>query len=139
MCRKKSLGQSLVEFALFFPILLLLTAGGADLARVYFVGIQMADGTRQVALQLSENPNMTQTNAALKTAIEQASSGSALGCPNENTNLTVRTVTVSDPTANGAQLETITATCSVPLLTPFLHSPVAISASAQTLLVESSQ
>jgi hypothetical protein len=47
-------GQSLVEFALILPILLLLTAGVVDLARVFASYIALSDAAREAALFAAE-------------------------------------------------------------------------------------
>lgn len=47
-------GQSLVEFALILPILLLLTVGVVDLARVFTAYIAVTDAAREAALYAAE-------------------------------------------------------------------------------------
>jgi len=59
------------------PLLLLLVAGGGDLARAYFVGIQMSDGAREAALYLAANPPYT--SASYTAALPP--SGTYTGCP----------------------------------------------------------
>jgi Flp pilus assembly protein TadG len=49
-------GQSLVEFALSLPLLLLVLSGLLDLGRVYFVYVALEDGAGEGALYLSINP-----------------------------------------------------------------------------------
>jgi Flp pilus assembly protein TadG len=139
--KPRSRGQSLVEFALVAPILLLLLSGGADLARAYFVGIQIADGARQAALYASDNPPNSQapgsgyTSAELE-AIAKDNAGSAaglLGCPSG-----AITVTVGSPTAygtSGSFYQPISVSCALPLLTPLLPSPVHIASQAEALIV----
>jgi len=66
------------------PILLFLVAGGGDLARAYFVGIQMSDGARESALYIAANgPYLTQgsSTASSEYAAELPSSGTYTGCP----------------------------------------------------------
>ena len=56
---KRSRGQSLVEFALLSPILLLLAAGMLDLGRAYYYEVASIDAARDAArygIGLSRNP-----------------------------------------------------------------------------------
>jgi Flp pilus assembly protein TadG len=57
--RKRSRGQSLVEFALLSPILVLLTAGILDLGRAYYYEVASIDAARDAArygIGLAANP-----------------------------------------------------------------------------------
>lgn len=130
-------GQSLVEFALVVPVLLLLLAGGADLARAYFVGIQVADGARQAALYAS-NSGGSYTSAELtQIAADNAGAGSLLGCPANGVTVTFGSTTGNAPPLSSTKLyrQPVTVVCELPLLTPLLPSPVAIRATAEVLVV----
>ncbi|MDA8330641.1 MAG: pilus assembly protein [Candidatus Dormibacteraeota bacterium] len=141
MARKsRSRGQSLVEFALVAPLLLLLLSGGADLARAYFVGIQIADGARQAALYASDNPPVSgapgsgYTSADL-VAIAKNNAGSTaglLGCPTADITVTVGSTTTY---SSGGFYQPISVSCALPLLTPLLPSPVHIASNAEALIV----
>ena len=50
-------GQSIVEFALIAPILLLLIMGTLDLGRVFYVKIALQSAAREGAYYLSYNPD----------------------------------------------------------------------------------
>ncbi|NNM96659.1 MAG: hypothetical protein HKL89_03515 [Candidatus Dormibacteraeota bacterium] len=127
-------GQSLVEFALVLPLLLFLLAGGTDLARAYFVGIQVADGARQAALYASEN-GATYTYAQLKEiAKNNASGGGILGCPAASVSVTAGSSTGSSTLYD----QPVTVVCELPMLTPLIPSPVAIRATAKVLIVPGS-
>lgn len=52
---KSEKGQSLVEIALVFPILLMILSGILDLGRAYFIYIALEDGAGEAALYLSIN------------------------------------------------------------------------------------
>lgn len=137
-------GQSLVEFALVFPLLLLLIGGGGDLARVYFVGIEITDGARQAALYASDNapvlqapplsgyvPGTGYTTAQL-TSIAQGNAGSGvLDCPAGKVSVTA---TVPPATSSGFT-QTITVVCSLPMLTPFLPTTVPIRTTVNVFVV----
>jgi hypothetical protein len=53
---KAERGQSLVEVALTFPILLLILSGMIDLGRLYFTYVALEDVVGEAALYLSINP-----------------------------------------------------------------------------------
>ena len=52
--RQRSRGQAIVEFTLILPVLLLLTVGMVDLARVFSSYIALTDGVREAALFAAE-------------------------------------------------------------------------------------
>lgn len=139
--KPRSRGQSLVEFALVAPILLLLLSGGADLARAYYVGIQIADGARQAALYASDNPPDTTapgsgyTSANLTTIAESNAGSTAglLGCPSADITVTVGSTTKYG--SSGSFYQPISVSCALPLLTPLLPSPVHIASKAEALIV----
>lgn len=88
-------GQALVEFALVFPILILLLVGGAELARVAFSAIEVANAARAGVAYGAQN---TSTSADT-TGIQNAAA--------------------SDAGTMGAGLTTtaaVTGTCSNPLV-----------------------
>ncbi|MHB1576436.1 MAG: TadE/TadG family type IV pilus assembly protein [Candidatus Dormibacteria bacterium] len=131
----------MVEFALVVPILLLLLAGGADLARAYFVGIQIADGARSAALYAANNPdtftyNSSATNTAELQAIAQSNTGTApLVCPTGDLTLTLGSQYPSSPIVSPDYYQPITLVCELPLLTPLLPSPVKIQTSVTVLIM----
>lgn len=55
MHRKAENGQSLVEIALVFPVLLMILSGILDLGRAYFIFVALEDGAGEGALYLSIN------------------------------------------------------------------------------------
>ena len=139
--RQRARGQSLVEFALVLPILLLLVAGGADLARAYFVGIQIADGARQAALYAANNPDtFTSLGPSADTAqlqtIAQGNAGSTpLVCPSGALTLTLGAQSTSGVIVSPDYYQPIVVVCKLPLLTPFLPSPVTIRTTTTVLIV----
>jgi len=120
---------------LIFPIMLLLVAGGADLARSFFVGMEVADGAREAALVAADNPYTTYTQAQFTKLIQDTYGGSPLTCPVGD--LTATPTTGPDPSGLGATDQFITVTCNLPLITPLLPSPVTITARASSVIVQS--
>ena len=57
----KRFGQSVVEFALILPILLLIIMGALDLGRAFYMKIAIINSAREGAYYLSYNP-MDKTN-----------------------------------------------------------------------------
>ena len=55
--RRRSRGQSLVEFALIAPILLLFLATVLDLGRIYYANISLLNAAREGAFQASKTPD----------------------------------------------------------------------------------
>lgn len=65
-----AIGQSLVEFALVLPILLLMLAGVLDLGRYYHSFILVTNAAREGARYGSMNPNdSTGINASIQNAV----------------------------------------------------------------------
>lgn len=53
---KSQRGQSIIELALTFPILLLILSGILDLGRIYYTHIALEDAAGEAALYLALNP-----------------------------------------------------------------------------------
>ncbi len=62
--KKNRTGQSVVEFALILPILLLIIMGALDLGRAFYMKIAVINSAREGAYYLSYNP-MDKTNCDL--------------------------------------------------------------------------
>jgi Flp pilus assembly protein TadG len=54
--RKRSLGQSLVEFALLLPVFLVITAVALDLGRIAYARVSIANVAREAAFQAAQTP-----------------------------------------------------------------------------------
>lgn len=146
--RRTQRAQSLVEFALVLPIMLLLLAGGADLARVFFVGIEITDGARQAALYAADNAGtlydadggqLSTTSPTTQQQLTFIAAGSAgfLQCPSGDIHVSVPPTTPDQYSGSNALAvdQTVTVVCRLPLLTPLLPSPVTIVSSATGLVI----
>lgn len=71
-------GQSLVEFALIIPIVLLIIVGVFDLGRVVFVNNSLSDGARDGARHASTDPRAAGYCARVTDAVRSAVRGQAL-------------------------------------------------------------
>lgn len=151
----------MVEFALMFPLLLLFVVGGTDLARAYFVGVEVSDAARESALYIARTgpygspasyaaqipPSGSCTGSACSTypAIfvgDQAFAGSLLTCPSSATTWTIAPApsTTMPAAASGYESDSfqvsVTVTCALRLLTPLLPSSVAIEAQSSAYVVQ---
>jgi Flp pilus assembly protein TadG len=78
-----SIGQSLVELALLFPVLLMLLLGALDLGRVYYAQIAVTNAAREGAMVAANTPTSYQagapcdatTNAVTCAAIREGQNG----------------------------------------------------------------
>lgn len=70
-------GTQMIEFAIIFPVLLLLFAGTTELGRLFFQYTTLAKGTRAAARFLSTQPNVATSTTAAKNIVL---CGNAAGC-----------------------------------------------------------
>lgn len=107
-------GQSLIEFALALPVLLLILIGIADIGRTYYYTVMIAGAAREAAAYAATNPSANATSVSQHgcNATGLAAYGSA--CPSA---LTVTCISTC-PT-NGADA-TVRVTYSYNLLSAYL-------------------
>ena len=72
--KNKPRGQSLIEFALMLPILLMLVIGALEFGRLFFTKIVITNAAREAAYHLSINPGDF-TNGTLAAVTEASNSG----------------------------------------------------------------
>ena len=70
-------GTQMIEFALVFPVLVLLFGGTIELGRLFYQYTTLAKGTRAAARYLSTQPNVTTSTTAAKNIVL---CGNAAGC-----------------------------------------------------------
>jgi len=91
----------MIEFALVFPVLLLLFAGTTELGRLFYQYTTLAKGTRAAARYLSTVPNVTTSTSAAKNIVL---CGNAAGCGGTGQpavmlpNLNANNIVVTPPT-----------------------------------------
>ena len=66
--RRRSRGQSLVEFALVLPVMLVFLAAALDLGRVFYANITLNNAAREGAFQAAITPTLYQENQACNQA-----------------------------------------------------------------------
>lgn len=103
-------GTQMIEFALVFPVLLLLFAGTVELGRLFYTYTTLAKGTRAAARYLSTATNVTTSTDAAKRIVL---CGNPNACGDANnpmilSNLTAAQVTVTPPTPGGAPPQYVT-------------------------------
>lgn len=114
-------GQALVEFALVAGFFFLLAFGTIDFSWLLFNQMDMQDAVREAARYASTgahlpNPNQKGTNLSRIASIDQILTQT--GVPNTVQSITISSVTGGVGSAGGpGDIVTVTANCSVPLLT----------------------
>ncbi len=142
--------QALVEFALVFPLLLLLIGAGSVLGRAYFVGIEMSNAAREASLYVARNAPYTSgtgtagtysyvlpnpdpytscpstTGGAEGGAVDAGCAsfaGSALTCPASNISWQITPTSMPQQTGNSVSDSfevKVTTTCMLPTYLPFM-------------------
>jgi Flp pilus assembly protein TadG len=142
-------GQSLVEFALVAPLLLLLLAGGTDLARAFFIGVDVTNGLREGALFAGQHGNdaklgVGQLDDQIWTIIDNEEQGSytPLHCPSWPHPLTAAQVSITVNPANAIPAPagttttvTITSTCDVTPWVSFFPMTYHLQTSVQAVVL----
>lgn len=128
----------MVEFAIILPFMVLLIAGGIDLARSYFMGIEISNGASQAALYVAtqdqNNSSATlPTSAQLKTQVIQAYGGTLLSCPSSDLSVSQ----AQNPSSTTSSFrETVTVTCKFQPLTALLPASITLNSSSASYVVE---
>ncbi len=138
--RRRTRGQSLVEFSLVLPLLLLLVLFGIDFGRIFLGWVQLNNVVRVAANYAAENPtawNSTNPNSAVQTQYRTLITQEASGI---NCTMPSPLPTPGFPNgANGVNTigspVTVRVVCNFPFITPVIGSmfggalPVSASAS----------
>ena len=118
--RHRSRGQSLVEFAIILPIMLVFLAGVIDLGRVFYATVTLNNAAREGVFQAASDPSSFQNGQACNTT----------------TNLVVCRVQLESKDSGIAIAATdITMTCSVPGCLEQAGSTVTVGVSGQFQLI----
>ncbi|MDY6875402.1 MAG: TadE/TadG family type IV pilus assembly protein [Chloroflexota bacterium] len=112
--KRKERGQSIVEFVLILPVLLIVLAGVLDLGRLYYAHVAIADAAAEGASYAAIHPNET---AGIVDRAQDASGGMV--------EIDENLVEVSPPpaVASGAPI-TVTVNYTFTVATPFISSMV---------------
>jgi Flp pilus assembly protein TadG len=120
-------GQSLVEFALVLPVLLLLVLGAMDLARMFSTKITLTNAAREGANYLSRHPDDAPGFANTVNAINA-----------EKDNLTLDEVEISCQQDSDGCLQgnpvTVTLTRSVDLIFSVIGGPIQLTSTVEMLV-----
>lgn len=103
-------GTQMIEFAIVFPVLILLFAGTVELGRLFYTYTTLAKGTRAAARYLSTVQNVTTSADAAKRIVM---CGNPNMCGDANNplilpNITAANVVVTPPTTGGAPPQYVT-------------------------------
>src|SRR5215510_8572470 len=94
-------GTQMIEFAIVFPVLVLLFAGTTELGRLFYQYTTLAKGTRAAARYLSTVPNVTTSTTAAKNIVLCGNAGGCGGAGQPAVmlpNLDANKVVVTPPT-----------------------------------------
>ena len=94
-------GTQMIEFAIVFPVLVLLFAGTTELGRLFYQYTTLAKGTRAAARYLSTVPNVTTSTTAAKNIVLCGNAGGCGGAgqpPVMLPNLDANKIVVTPPT-----------------------------------------
>lgn len=122
-------GTQMIEFAIVFPMLLLLFAGTVELGRLFYTYTTLAKGTRAAARYLSTATNVAASTDAARRIVM---------CGNPNVcgddanpiilpNLTAANIVVTPPTTGGAPPQYVTVS-----ITGYNYSFLAFNLNAMT-------
>ena len=124
-------GQSLVEFAAFLTVLLIVAAGVLDLGRAYFTLVAIEHAAGEGALFASYHPEwITEGDVPISYRVPTGTATAEIDnityralheSPSGLVNLTGAAVGVAAPTIDVAEPITVTVTYSYSLLTPFIN------------------
>ena len=130
----KSRGQSLVEFAILLPLLLVLILTGIDLGRLFYTRIVLTNAAREGAYYYANNPS-GYTLTELETQAELAARAEAA-----NSGVTVNDVDFT-PTGSGifSKIEvTVSATVQDLMILNFLNNAFSITGGNENITLSSS-
>jgi len=101
-------GTQMIEFAIVFPVLILLFAGVTELGRMFYTYNSLAKATRSAARYLSTVQNVTNSTTAAK---NMALCGNPGGCGGQNQpavivpNLTANNIAITPPASGVAAVK----------------------------------
>jgi hypothetical protein len=129
--RKTGQGQSLIEFALLLPLLILIVFGTVDLGRAFFVSITLSNAAREGARYAVLN--YTETDWVLKSRQRAADEGLGSGLALTIDNISV--ICPSTGTCSRGNPIKVTASYDFVLVMDFiLPSPIALNRSVEMIL-----
>lgn len=113
---KNQRGQSLVEFALILPLLILLLGGVLELGRLFFAYVAVTDAAAEGAIYASVRPNSSVEEITIRA--QQAAQGLGMA------QLQPSMVQVQRPSLTAGAPITVTITYPFTLVTPLLSDLV---------------
>lgn len=131
----KQRGQAIAELAILLPLLVLIVLGCLDLGRVFLVWLALSNGTREGARYAASYPGAPSATVVAVARDDMAEQGLA------RDRIRVLVTSAAPGERVGGQPVTVTAQCSVTLVTTCLFSgqPVAVSASTAMIILPGGQ
>ena len=112
---EKEKGQSLLEFALILPVLIILLAGVLDLGRLYYAYVSVTDAAAEGATYAAIHPPV---DAASTTAIRERAQAASYGFVQIDS---LDQVTIECPTVASGASVTVTVNYDFLVVTPFVN------------------
>ncbi len=138
-------GQSLVEMAIGFVLLLIVLSGVLDLGRAYFMYIALEDGAGEAALYLSIDPDCRTAADGLQCTDPNNAEYRARHAGGENLDWSAADITIDRPDVYGVgDPVSVTISYQMKLISPFVPrfsglNPITMTAQAsQTIIREKS-
>jgi PKD repeat protein len=140
--QRRSRGQSLVEFALILPVMLVFLAAALDLGRVFYATISLNNAAREGAFQAAETPDSFDSTQPCNTAtnlvvcrVQLEAKGSSVAIDPDDIDVACN---LTGCPKQGGSTVTVSVTGSFQLITPLLSVvfggqtiPISSSATAQ--------
>ncbi len=135
----RSKGQSLVEFAIMLPVLLLIFGAALDLGRLFYAHVAIENAAKEGALYGANNPGcdgpsdecLDPNNVRWHVGTE------SVGIPVDDITVTCSSGSASDCEADDFYDVTVTSTFEMltPILAPFFGSSIQLTSTAASLVV----
>lgn len=133
-------GQSLVEVAIMFVVLLFILSGVLDLGRAYFVFVALEDGAGEAALYLSINPECRYASDGAECADPNNAEYRARTAGGNNIDWSAATITITRPGLGVGEPVGVVIAYPFHLITPVIPriagaNPLTLYASADQVII----
>ena len=137
--KKHERGQSMVEFALSLPILILILSGIIDIGRVYFAYIYLEEAAAEAALYLSLNPTCIDNSSGVGTECDDPNNAEWRANNSGSKQGIAQYVIVHSPDTTGVEIGdvvTAEATMNFLFITPGIAAIVESTTGSDVLTLE---
>ena len=135
----RSKGQSLVEFAIMIPVLLLIFGGALDLGRLFYAHVAIENAAKEGALYGANDPacDTAKDECASPNNVRWHVENESVGIPDVGISISCSSGSVNDCEADDFYQVTVTSTFTMvtPILAPLLGNPLQLTSTATSLVV----